>query len=150
MQTDFVHRGCAHDKRFVETDFVHRDCAHEKRHSDRSRAQRLSARKFSFRQISSQSLFSRKTSFRQISCTALPRMKWPFGLPPLASIPLLPEAGGTRKMRLWNSRTTGKREDQNHREEGRIKGKSPVEERDDGPVEERDAAHAQRPRGRRI
>ena len=33
------------------------------------------------------------------------------------------EAGGTRKMRLWNSRTTGKREDQNHREEGRVEGK---------------------------
>ena len=38
-----------------------------------------------------------------------------------------------------------------HREEGRSepqgRGKSRREERDDGPVEERDPPHAQRPRG---
>ncbi|MBB36678.1 MAG: hypothetical protein CME89_14585, partial [Hirschia sp.] len=41
-----------------------------------------------------------------------------------------------------------------HREEGRSepqgRGKSRREERDDGPVEERAAPHAERPRGRRI
>ena len=54
-------------------------------------------------------------------------------------------------MRLWNSRTTGKREDQNHREEGRVEGKrGMMVEWDDGPVEERAPPHAERPRGRRI
>ena len=40
-------------------------------------------------------------------------------------------------------RTQGKREDQNHREEGRVKGKTGMI----GRMEERDATHAQRPRG---
>ena len=66
-----------------------------------------------------------------------------FGPPPLASIPLLPEAGGTRKMRLWNSRTTGKREDQNHREEGRVEGEKGMMT----SGRERDVPHAQWPRG---
>ena len=66
-----------------------------------------------------------------------------FAPPPLASIPLLPEAGRTRKMRLWNSKTTGKREDQIHREEGRVEGKKGMMTRGT----ERDAPHAQWPRG---